>query len=194
MAETENRTNGAYHLADNPNLYEVQRSNNFVFVVTGLGRLLRASALTEDETDYIDNVEEVIRISARASSVPHFSQETIEVRRGNSVVKYAGVPSFSDMSVTLDDFIGADTKSALMAWQRLSYDSTSEKVGYASSYKKDCELIEYAPDNQTMVRYYELKGCWISGISEDNHDNDSTGKRAVTATIQYDKAFMKMPD
>ena len=29
----------AYHMADSPNLYEPQRSNNFEFVVSGLGTL-----------------------------------------------------------------------------------------------------------------------------------------------------------
>lgn len=190
----DNRALGAYHLADNPDLYEVQRSNNFVFVVTNLGDLIRPSTSVVTESSYIKNVQEVIRISCKGAPVPHFKQNTLEIRRGNSVMKMAGLAEYSDGDITLDDFIGADTLSALMAWQRLSYDPVAEKIGKMSEYKKDCELIEYAPDGVTMVRYWILKGCFITGLSERAFDSDDGAKREITASITYDKAFMYLPD
>ena len=45
---------GAYHLADNPKLYQPVRTNNFRFVVTGLNNLLRAGLNQgEREQDFI---------------------------------------------------------------------------------------------------------------------------------------------
>jgi len=184
---------GTYHLANNPDLYEIQRSNNFEFVVTGLGELLRAGAVEGDGRPLIENGQEVLRLSVVKAPIPNFKQETLTIRRGNSVMKMAGVPTFDAGNLVVRDFIGADTKSVLMAWQKLSYDVKTERVGRMSAYKKDCTLVEYTPDYQ-MVRYWDLKGCWISGISEDDFDMESGDLKTITATIEYDKAEMHLPD
>ena len=122
---------GSYHLANNPELYELARSNNFEFVVTGLGSLLRAGANESDTNAYIDGetAADVIRLSVESSSVPTFKQTPLSIRRGNSVMKFAGLPEFDDGQLVVRDFIGADTKSALMAWQNLSYNVKTQKVG-----------------------------------------------------------------
>lgn len=189
-------TIGTYHLAANAELYEISRSNNFEFVVTGFDELLRVGAFeetAEDLSDYVKGSQEILRLSVVKASVPHFTQSIIEVKRGNTVMKAAGVPTFSEGSLVVNDFIGADTKSVLMAWQRLSYDVTTEKIGRMVDYKHDCTLIEYTPDYE-QVRYWDLKGCWISGISEGEYDMENGDKRQITATIQFDKAIMHMPD
>ena len=173
---------GAYHLADNPNLYQVQMTNNFEFVVTDLEKLISVGT-----TKTIANAQEYLRMSVDASSVPHFTQGIIEIPRGNSMIKAAGKPSFDQTTLVVNDFIGADTKDILMSWQNLSYNVDTEKVGLMSDYKKDCYLIEYTPDNQ-KVRQWIMKGCWVSGISETGKSNGSADKVQVTVTIQYDYA------
>lgn len=180
---------GSYHLASNPSLYDIARSNNFEFVVTDIDNIKRAYEDTE-----IANAQEILRFSVDQASVPHFTQDVITIRRGNSAIKYAGVPTFPDGSLVVNDYIGADTKSVLMAWQALSYNVKTERIGSISDYKKDCYLIEYSPDYKQQIRQWVLYGCWVSGISEDNYNMDSTGKRSITATIQYDKAMMILPD
>lgn len=188
---------GTYHMADNPAMYEPQRLNNFEFMVTGLGsKLLKSGYNTETaaltpNNAYIKNPEAVIRLSVKSMFVPHFSQNPIEIKRGNSTLKYAGTPTFGDGSLTINDYIGTDAKMALMAWQNQSYNVTTEKVGLAKDYKHDCYLLEYTPDFQ-LVRTWKLYGCWISGLQEQTFDYDSqNGVNNITATIQYDKA---MPD
>ena len=184
---------GAYHLSDNPTLYEPARSNTFEFVVTNLGQLLRAGYSADQSNAYLGtNAEELLRISVVSSTVPTFSQEPIIIRRGNSVMKAAGIPSFKDGSLVINDYIGADGKSILMAWQNLSYNVKTEKVGRMKDYKKDCYLMEYAPDYQ-LVRTWVLKGCWISDLQMPDFNQEDGGKRQITATIQYDAAFMEMP-
>ena len=136
---------GSYHLADNPELYEIQRDNNFEFIVTGIDNILRVGAEESDDNAFITNASQTLRFSVVSSSIPMFSQEPIVIRRGNSVVKAAGVPTFSDGSLVVNDYIGADTKSALMAWQNLSYNVKTEKVGNMKDYKKTCYLCADAP-------------------------------------------------
>ena len=177
---------GTYHLADNPNLYEVQRTNNFEFVVMNINNIVKAG-LKDVKANRIANAQEVLRLSVSEASIPHFSQGPISVKRGNSTLKYAGVPEFTDGSLTVIDYIGADTKAVLMAWQNLSYNVTTEKVGLVSDYKKDAYLIEYTPDMQ-VVRQWKLHGCWISSLTEPNYTSETNDKHIINVTIQYDRA------
>ena len=128
-----------------------------------------------------------MRLSVVSTSIPHFSQGVIEVKRGNSTVKYAGTPTFPSGSLTVNDFIGADTKSVLMAWQNLSYNVRTQKVGLQTQYKKNCQLVEYSPDGQ-IVRSWNVYGCWVSGIQETEYNMENNQKKTITATIEYDYA------
>lgn len=181
---------GAYHLSANPGLYEPVRTNNFILSVSGLDRLKRAGVVTpQDEDDYVSNGEEILRLSVASSSIPHFGQSTIEVKRGNSTIKFAGVPTFSSGSIKIRDFVDANGKEVLLAWQALSYDVVHETIGRASEYKKTCTLMEYTSDYKQLLRTWTLEGCWISGLSEDDADYDSNNVKTVTATITYDRAI-----
>ena len=193
MAET--FATGAYHLSDNPILYEPARSNTFEFIVpfsTQLSKaFIRAGYQGQESNAILDKSisEEYLRLSVVSATVPTFKQEPIVIRRGNSVMKAAGLPTFNEGSLVINDFIGADGKSALMAWQNLSYDVRTEKVGRMKDYKKDCYLLEYTPDYQ-LVRQWLLKGCWISGITMSEFNQEQGEKRTISATIQYDCAYM----
>jgi hypothetical protein len=180
---------GTYYLADNPELYEVQRDNNFEFVVEGLDRLLRAGATGDDDSDYITNGQEVLRFSTVSTFIPTFELGTIEIKRGNNTMKAAGVPTFQAGQFAINDYIGADSKSVLFAWQALAYNVKTEKVGRMSAYKKDCTLLEYTPDYK-LVRAWKLKGCWVSNVNQTDYNMENSGKKTVTATIQYDKAYI----
>ena len=102
---------GTYHLANNPDLYEVQRSNNFEFVITGIDDLRRADSTEGDGSSLIINGQEVIRMAVVKAPIPHFKQDVIEIKRGNSIMKMAGVPTFDNGNIVVRDFIGADSKS-----------------------------------------------------------------------------------
>lgn len=170
----------SYYISDQDRYkqYEVQRNNNFVFYVSGLNEKLG---------NIIDNPEDVLRISVSTSSVPHFKQTPITIKRGNSTIKYAGVPEWDSHSIDLDDFIGAETLEVLTGWQRLSYNERTDKVGLASDYKLDGYLLEYTPDYR-LVRQLHLIGCWISGLDEDDFDHNSSDKHGIKATIEFDRA------
>lgn len=183
----------AYHLADNPKLYEPQRGNNFDFIVTDIDNIVRSDAKDTDTNRTIPNAQNILHFGVVSSSLPMFTQNIISVNYGNSVMKAAGKPQFSDGTLVVNDYIGADTKSVLMAWQNLSYNVRTDKVGRMADYKKNCYLQEYTPDWQ-LVRTWRLIGCWVSGLSEDQFSNDSDDKKTITATITFDKAYMELPD
>ena len=185
-----------YHIADKQ-LYQPAISNAFTFIVNpNLSKLLYAGIdrSTVDEADagddnYLNNVDDTIRLSVVSGKIPHFTLEPIEIRRGNSKLTYAGLPSFDNEELTLHDFVGARTKDALMAWQAKAYDVVKDIVRPAQDYKYDCQLVEYTPDMSQIIRSWDLKGCWISSISEDPFNVEERNKRTITATIQYDRAI-----
>jgi hypothetical protein len=181
----------AYHISSQLSDYESARSGFFTFIV-GVG--------SDDETKTINGIEvskglktpaeasEYLQLNVTKASVPHFSLEVLEYKRGNEKVKFAGIPSFESGSIVVDDVVGLDTKSILLAWQALAYDVHTGKGGRMKDYKFDCQLVEYTQD-YSPIRTWDLKGCWISELSEDDFDKESDGKRQITATIQYDKAI-----
>lgn len=179
---------GSYHFSANKEIYEIQRGNNFDFVISQ--DLETKLAAYGNESKTFPKAQEYLRLSVSASSVPHFNQNVIEVRRGNTAVKYAGVLTWPEGSLECYDFIGAETKDILMAWQARSGNPLYQTVGLQSDYKCDASLIEYTPDYSKIVRTWKLEGCWISSLDEDQYSVDANGARKIRVTIQYDRAYV----
>lgn len=178
---------GAYHFSAEKQIYEIQRGNNFEVLIDA-NFINRLTALGSPTLQF-PKAQDYIRISVASFSVPHFSQNPIEVRRGNTSVKYAGVITFGSGSLQCYDFIGTKTKDILMAWQAKSGNPLDQTVGLQADYKCDCYLQEYPPDYSSVVRTWKLEGCWISEISEPEYSVDSNDSRRVAVTLQYDRAY-----
>lgn len=184
---------GTYHIAADLQNYETARSNFFTFIVSDLDGITKTSYNSElgepTEDDRISNAQEILKLSVDSMTVPHFTLGLGEIRRGNSVVKYATVPTFDAGTLVARDYVGLDTKSALMAWQAKAYDINTDKGGRMYQYKKTGTLIEYTQDF-VEVRRWILYGCFVRGISEDAFDVTSDGERKISVTIEYDRAEM----
>lgn len=181
---------GTYHMAARPDLFEPMRTNNFEFIVFGLNQKINESGNPyEVHTDGDLNAEDVLRLSIDGAFQPHFKQNPVSVKRGNSTLYYAGAPTFDAGQIKLKDYIGLNAKLALMSWQNLSYNVRTEKIGLASDYKLTCYIKEYTPD-YILIRTWVVEGCWITGITESGYDAaNADNLNQITATIQYDKAY-----
>lgn len=180
-----------YHLSTGTHrAYQPAKGNFFEFIIEELGDLLKPGVEEElaQDSDYITNGQEVIRLTVNRAPVPHFELNEIEIRKGNSVVYYAGTPTFSDGTLEVDDMIGAQSKAVLEAWQNLAYNVVTDKGGRAINYKRNATLIEYTSDH-VKVRSWKLIGCWIKNVSEDDYDKTNDDLRRVTGTIRYDRAI-----
>lgn len=189
----------AQHISTNLRNYEAARSGFFTLIVDDINNIIRADYSGDrsneesiGEESRIKNAQEVLKLNVTAASVPHFSLQVLQYTRGNDTIKFAGVPTFDAGSITVDDVVGLDTKSILMAWQALAYDVKTRRGGRMVNYKKNCTLIEYTQDFE-QIRSWKLYGCWIDSISEDGFDKEADGKRKMTASIQYDRAEMELP-
>ena len=181
----------AYHLSTGTHrAYQPAKKNFFEFLVEDLDNLLKPGVEVDlaEESDYIRNGQEVIRLTVNKAPVPHFELNDIEIRKGNSIVHYAGTPTFSDGTLEVDDMIGAQSKAVLEAWQNLAYNVVTDKGGRAIDYKKNATLIEYTSDH-VKVRSWKLIGCWIKNISEDDYDKTKDDLVRVQGTLRYDRAI-----
>lgn len=191
MADTINKSLSTYHLSTGTErTYQPAKKNFFEFQVEGLNNILKAGVDENmaEGNDYIVNAEEAIRLTVHEASVPHFELSTLSIRKGNSVVKYAGVPSFNAGTLICTDLIGSQSKSILEAWQNLAYNVLKDTGGRAINYKKNATLIEYTADHE-KVREWQLIGCWVKSISEDNYNQESDDIQRITCSIEYDRAI-----
>lgn len=190
------------HISTNLRDYEAARNSFFVFEIDSnqLTNLYRpdfnpdTGEASIDEGTLYDGAKaaEAIRLNVVKTSVPNFTVEVLEYRRGNDVVKFAGVPTFKDGTIVVDDVVGMETKNILYAWQYLAYNPSTRKGGRMKDYKKTCTLMEYTQDYE-LIRTWNLEGCFVTGIDEGDFDRESDGKRQLTVSIAYDRAEMDLP-
>jgi hypothetical protein len=186
----------ARHISTNLASYEAARTGFFSLIVDDIDNLVSA-AYTGDpneaaESDKIGlQAQEYLKLNVVKAPVPHFNLKVEEFKRGNDTVKFAGVPTFnSGGNIVVDDIVGLDTKSILMAWQALAYNVYTRKGGRMKDYKKNCTLVEYTQDFMP-IRSWTMYGCWISDINESDFDKENDGKRQITANFVYDFAIME---
>lgn len=184
----------AQHISTNLANYEAARSGFFSLIVDDIDNIVKASYTGEadaatDNDKIGKQAQEVLKLNVVNAPVPHFQLEKLSYKRGNETVNFAGTPTFSDGEITVDDVVGLDTKSILMAWQGLAYNVHTRKGGRMKDYKKNATLIEYTQDFE-QIRSWTLYGCWISNITEDNFNKEQDGKRQIRASIVYDRAVM----
>ena len=182
----------AQHISTNLANYESARTGFFSLIVDNIDNIVKASytganAQEAAETDKIARAQEILKLNVIKAPVPHFELSKQTYRRGNDEVHFAGVPTFNSGSIVVDDVVGMDTKSILMAWQGLAYNVHTRKGGRMKDYKKNATLIEYTQDFE-QIRSWTLYGCWVQNITEGDFDKENDGKRQVTAAIVYDRA------
>lgn len=186
----------AQHISANLQNYEAARTGFFSLIVDDIDNIVKASYTGEHSAaadgDKIQQAQEILKLNVVKAPVPHFSLQKLSYKRGNDTVNFAGVPEFTNGSIVVDDVVGLDTKSILMAWQGLAYNVHTRKGGRMKDYKKNCTLVEYTQDFE-MVRTWKLYGCWVSNITEGDFDKENDGKRQVTAEVVYDRAIMELP-
>jgi hypothetical protein len=183
----------AQHISTNLTNYEAARSGFFSLIVSDIDNIINAAYSGDPsaaaDSDKIAKAQETLKLNVIKAPVPHFGLEVLKYKRGNDTVTFAGTPDFEAGSITVDDVVGMDTKSILMAWQALAYNVHTRKGGRMKDYKKTCTLVEYTQDFE-QIRSWTLYGCWINKISEGEFDKENDGKRQITAELQYDRAIM----
>ena len=185
------------HISTNLENYEAARSAFFTLIVDDLTNLLKTDYTGEideaTDVDHINNAQEVLKLNVVKAPVPTFGISTDEFRRGNDVVKFAGLPTWDGGSIVVDDIVGLDTKSILYSWLYLAYNPHTRKGGRMKDYKKTATLCEYTQDYE-LIRSWTIEGIFVTKISEEDFDRTADGKRQLTVEFSYDRATQNLPD
>lgn len=185
----------AQHISTNLANYEAARPGFFSLIVDDIDNIVKASYSGDPreaaDSDKISRAQETLKLNVVGAPVPHFKVNTLSYKRGNDVVNFAGVPEFNTGTIVVDDVVGLDTKSILMAWQALTYNVYTRKGGRMKDYKKNCTLVEYTQDFE-QIRSWTLYGCFITDIQEDDFNKENDNKRQIKASIVYDRAEMNL--
>ena len=184
-------------ISENLSSYEAARSGFFILVVDGLDDLLkpnyRGEAENAEDSDRIKKAQETLKLSVTKCPVPHFEIATNEYRRGNDVVKFAGVPTWNGGTITVADYVGLDTKSLLMSWLYKAYNPHTRKGGRMKDYKKTATLCEYTQDYE-LIRTWTIEGMFITKITEDDFDKENDGPRKLNVEFVFDRATVDLRD
>lgn len=155
--------------------YEVQRTNNFRFVIN-----------LQKEGDGTGNL---IELACDTTGLPNISNEPIELEYGNSNVKVAGKATTDDVSVAVKDFIEADVEKILWNWRMEVYNPETGKVGWATNYKKQASVVQYGPNGECL-RTWKLIGVWPTSLDLGDMDYSSGDKKQITMNLSVDNAYL----
>lgn len=164
------RTLGASHLASAG--WEIQRKNNFEFSAPGIG-----------------DSEQVLTLSVVSCALPTESNEVITLNYGNTNVKVAGVANTEGGNLVVRDYLQKDVENLLDQWRATVWDKSNDAIGFAANYKKQCRVVQYAPDG-TYERTWKIYGVWPSQVTYGDMSNNDGGVKEVQITLQYDKAIL----
>ena len=159
----------ARHLSNNKS-YEVQRNNHFELIIPKMG---------DDFTLVVSRC-----------NFPEIGVDVVELNYGNTKAKVAGLVNLGEGSIDVRDSIIKDTEKKINAWQKQVYNPETGKMGWAHSYKRDCQVNQYAPDG-TYVRSWVLEGAWPSNVTYGEGDYTNGDAKTITMTLQYDNAKLK---
>lgn len=157
--------------------FEPQRANNGLLYIAGLA----------------GNENDVITLSLTSFPLPKSNINPIEIMYLNQTRKFAGKPTYDDLSVVFNDYVDQTTKVVLANWFYLAHNPLTGKTAFASQYKKNGRMVLYAPDG-SGDREWELQGMWISTFDPGDVDMETDDRVRLTCNIVIDKALFKPAD
>lgn len=156
----------ARHLGNSKD-FQVQQTNWYEVVIGGLG----------DDLTFL----------TQSCTLPEVSNPAIEVGFGNSTAKVAGKREYGSGNFVFMDAMVADIEKQISDWQDSIYDPATGKMGWCVDYKKDITVTQYGPDG-TYERTWTFEGCWPSSVNYGEMSGESSDKKNITLTIEYDQA------
>jgi hypothetical protein len=153
-----------------PNQYEPLRPNRFE---------VRFPAQDIELHKYTWIVNAIDRPKMKVNSVP--------IKYLNYEQKVAGHVTFDDITLEFIDLQGPSSAQLLLEWYRLCAENLTGRMGYASGYKKDLQLIALDP-TLVGVQQFTIFGAFISNIDFGKNEYTSDEVQKITVTLSYDLA------
>lgn len=129
-----------------------------------------------------------IELAVVAFPLPAQGNGTIMVPHLNEDRKYAGKPTFENITLQIIDFVQNDVAGAVFAWRRQVYNPLNGKIGFAVNYKKTATLYTVGP-NGLWQRSWKLIGVWPSAFDPGAIDMNADGDVRISLVLEVDKAI-----
>ena len=123
----------------------------------------------------------------QTSGKPSLEIGSTEIPYMNTSTWVAGRSKWGTIEVKFIDVIGPSTTQKIMEWVRLHFESATGRMGYASGYKKDLQLIALDP-TLVGVQQFTIFGAFISNIDFGKNEYTSDEVQKITVTLSYDLA------
>ena len=154
--------------------FEPQRSNNGTLRISGLP----------------GSGPDLIELALQSFPFPKFNLNPMELPYMNSVRKFPTKITYDAGTLVIRDIVNQNVAQTLWDWFKLAGDPKTEKIGMASSYKKDADGIWFAPDD-SIERTWKMEGCWLSSYDPGDFDTTGGDPVVISCTLEYDKAYME---
>ena len=166
--------------------FEPQRVNNALMYIAGLDGAA-ASATPAGQASEVPRENDLV-LSLSTFPIPKRTMGIIEIGYLNEKRKFAGNPTYDDLSVVYKDYVDRKTAKLLWIWNYQVHNPETGKTGLASVYKKNGWVSLFDPSGGTE-RQYKLIGVWPSAF--DPGDIDMTGEDSIniTVTLTIDKTI-----
>lgn len=165
--------------------HEPQRTNNGLLYITPPSAVrdgIDTSLLASDE----------IRLSIQSFPVPKRTMGVVEMGYLNEKRKFAGLPTYDDLSVIFHDYVDVNIAQILWAWSYAVHDPRTGKTGLASQYKARGFFSLYSPEG-SIERQYDVIGIWPSAIDPGEIDHEGEDTVRITMTLSIDKVLLADP-
>lgn len=187
--------------------YIATYANNQISPITG------AEEISTNYAKGLAQINEILNSSLQSMNAPTKSVGQIIIDFFNTQIKYAGKPTYSNASFTLNTLIGLGSKNVLAGWSDICLNERTLAGGWARSlsdykvparggmstdaylntlfpnigYKVDGILLECARDG-SIVGSWSYIGMWVQTFTPGNYNMGGANTPSqVSATITVDK-------
>ncbi len=157
--------------------FEPQRQNNGLIYFTD-----PTGQLTRDD----------IRLAIASFPLPKRTMGIVEVGYLNEKRKFAGLPTYDDLSIVFNDYVDRQTAQILTAWNYRVHDPVTGRTGMKADYALSGWMEQYSP-NGVITRRWDFIGAWPSSFDPGDMDMEGEDKVRINMTLTIDKAIMAEP-
>lgn len=148
--------------------------------------MLPAKVMPHLKNRFVLAIEGIDAYTVKTAARPEITTEEIKLNWINSTRYVAGKTEFSEMSVTLIDYISPSTAQQVMEWARLCYEPVSGRAGYPDFYKRDIQIKVLDPVG-TVVQLWDVKGAWCKSINYGELSyEEGNAVQEITLSIRFD--------
>jgi len=172
----------ANHIGARGGNHEPQRQNNALLYITGLNSAVQGGGQGSGGQD------DVLLLSLRTFPVPKRQVGIVEIGYLNEKRKFAGNPTYDDLSVVYQDYVDRQVHSVLWKWNYLVHNPENGQTGLARDYKMAGWVSLFSPEG-TIERRLDLVGIWPNSYDPGDIDMDGEDALRVTMGLVIDKVI-----